>query len=128
NASASARNCANCGRAIGSPAARCSNATRCSFPPRKHGSRATSGTVAAAYSAFANTPGGLLSTVMTNFISAVKVHSGKGGRGVAIAYRPSRAAAAALVAALSLALPASAEETPKPGGTLTYLVPADAPP
>ena len=36
--------------------------------------------------------------------------------------------AVALAAALAFALPASAEETPKRGGTLTYLVPADAPP
>ena len=36
--------------------------------------------------------------------------------------------AAGLVAALSLALPAAAEETPKRGGTLTYMIPADAPP
>ena len=33
---------------------------------------------------------------------------------------------AALAAAL--ALPAFADETPKNGGTLTYLIPADAPP
>ncbi len=33
-----------------------------------------------------------------------------------------------LAAALSLAAPASAEETPKRGGTLTYVVPTDAPP
>src|SRR5712692_1953821 len=39
-----------------------------------------------------------------------------------------RPLAAGLAAALSFALPASAEETPKRGGTLTYLVPADAPP
>jgi len=31
-------------------------------------------------------------------------------------------------AALALALPAAADETPKRGGTLTYLIPADAPP
>src|SRR5437763_12766346 len=31
-------------------------------------------------------------------------------------------------AALALAFPASAEETPKRGGTLTYMIPADAPP
>src|SRR6202795_3493555 len=36
--------------------------------------------------------------------------------------------AAGLAAALSLALTASAEETPKPGGILTYMIPADAPP
>ncbi|TMJ55907.1 MAG: hypothetical protein E6G81_14405, partial [Alphaproteobacteria bacterium] len=34
----------------------------------------------------------------------------------------------ALGAALAAALPASAAETPKRGGTLTYLIPADAPP
>src|SRR4051794_10323115 len=33
-----------------------------------------------------------------------------------------------LGAALAAALPASAAETPKRGGTLTYLIPADAPP
>src|SRR5438045_5400088 len=33
-----------------------------------------------------------------------------------------------LAAALALAWPAAAEETPKRGGTLTYLIPADAPP
>ena len=33
-----------------------------------------------------------------------------------------------IVAALALALPASAAEAPKHGGTLTYLIPADAPP
>src|SRR5205814_2743424 len=31
-------------------------------------------------------------------------------------------------AALALAFPASAEETPKRGGILTYMIPADAPP
>jgi peptide/nickel transport system substrate-binding protein len=36
--------------------------------------------------------------------------------------------AAGLAAVLALALPAGADETPKRGGTLTYLVPADAPP
>ncbi len=36
--------------------------------------------------------------------------------------------AAPLVIAALLALPASAEETPKRGGTLTYMIPADAPP
>src|SRR5271167_2524208 len=36
------------------------------------------------------------------------------------------AAAAGLI--LALALPAAADETPKHGGTLTYLIPADAPP
>src|SRR5437763_16810564 len=33
-----------------------------------------------------------------------------------------------LAAALALAFPASAEETPKRGGILTYMIPADAPP
>src|SRR5437763_7684180 len=37
-------------------------------------------------------------------------------------------AAAGLLAALALAPAASAEETPKRGGTLTYMIPADAPP
>ena len=37
-------------------------------------------------------------------------------------------AAAALIAGLALAAPAAAEETPKRGGTLTYMIPADAPP
>jgi len=37
-------------------------------------------------------------------------------------------AAAGLFAALALAMPATAEETPKRGGTLTYMIPADAPP
>ena len=36
--------------------------------------------------------------------------------------------AAGLAAALAVVVPASAAETPKRGGTLTYLVPADAPP
>src|SRR5213080_5292220 len=31
-------------------------------------------------------------------------------------------------AALALAFPASAEETPKRGGTLTFMIPADSPP
>jgi peptide/nickel transport system substrate-binding protein len=35
---------------------------------------------------------------------------------------------AAILAVLALAVPASAEETPKRGGTLTYMIPADAPP
>jgi peptide/nickel transport system substrate-binding protein len=35
---------------------------------------------------------------------------------------------AGIAAALSLVLPAVAEETPKHGGTLTYMIPADAPP
>src|SRR3954466_11302676 len=37
-------------------------------------------------------------------------------------------AAAGLLAALALAPAASAEEAPKRGGTLTYMIPADAPP
>src|SRR5205085_3326474 len=36
--------------------------------------------------------------------------------------------AAASAAALALAVPGFAEEAPKRGGTLTYLIPADAPP
>src|ERR1044071_2208132 len=36
--------------------------------------------------------------------------------------------ALALATALALAWPVAAEETPKRGGTLTYLIPADAPP
>ena len=36
--------------------------------------------------------------------------------------------AAALTAVLATAMPAAAEETPKRGGTLTYMIPADAPP
>jgi peptide/nickel transport system substrate-binding protein len=36
--------------------------------------------------------------------------------------------AVAVAAALAAALPAVADETPKRGGTLTYLIPADAPP
>src|SRR5205085_3408365 len=39
-----------------------------------------------------------------------------------------RGAAAALIATLALAAPAAAEDTPKRGGTLTYMIPADAPP
>ena len=39
-----------------------------------------------------------------------------------------RGAAAGLLAALALAPAASAEEAPKRGGTLTYMIPADAPP
>jgi peptide/nickel transport system substrate-binding protein len=35
--------------------------------------------------------------------------------------------AAGLFAALALAMPAAAEETPKRGGTLTYMIPADGP-
>ena len=38
------------------------------------------------------------------------------------------ALASALAALLALAPPAAADETPKRGGTLTYLIPADAPP
>src|SRR5216684_3761131 len=36
--------------------------------------------------------------------------------------------AAGLFAALALGLPAAAEETPKHGGILSYMIPADAPP
>ncbi len=36
--------------------------------------------------------------------------------------------AAGLVAALALAMPAAAEEMPKRGGTLTYMIPEDSPP
>src|SRR6266581_8104307 len=36
--------------------------------------------------------------------------------------------AAGLVAALAVAMAAAGEETPKRGGTLTYVIPADAPP
>ena len=39
-----------------------------------------------------------------------------------------RFTAAGLFAALAAALPAAAEETPKHGGILTYMIPADAPP
>src|SRR5258705_10595826 len=39
-----------------------------------------------------------------------------------------RAAAAGLLAALAFAPVASAEEAPKRGGVLTYMIPADAPP
>ena len=42
--------------------------------------------------------------------------------------KASAAKLAALMAALALALPAAADEAPKRGGTLTYLIPADAPP
>jgi peptide/nickel transport system substrate-binding protein len=38
------------------------------------------------------------------------------------------AALAAIVGAIGIALPASAEEEPKHGGMLTYMIPADAPP
>jgi peptide/nickel transport system substrate-binding protein len=39
-----------------------------------------------------------------------------------------RSAGLAIALTLSLALPAAADETPKRGGTLTYMIPADAPP
>src|SRR3981189_660721 len=39
-----------------------------------------------------------------------------------------RGAIAALIAGLALVPSAMAEETPKRGGTLTYMIPADAPP
>src|SRR5947208_2584242 len=39
-----------------------------------------------------------------------------------------RAAIAGLLGTAWAAMPASAEETPKRGGTLTYMIPADAPP
>ena len=39
-----------------------------------------------------------------------------------------RGVVAALIAGLALASPAAADETPKRGGTLTYMIPADAPP
>src|ERR1700736_4104382 len=39
-----------------------------------------------------------------------------------------RGAIVALIAGLALLTPAIAEETPKRGGTLTYMIPADAPP
>src|SRR5712691_7307523 len=39
-----------------------------------------------------------------------------------------RGLVAGLAALAALALPAAAEETPKRGGTLTYMIPADAPP
>src|SRR5437667_6536834 len=38
-----------------------------------------------------------------------------------------RSVAAGLIA-LAMAMPASAEETPKRGGTLTYMIPEDSPP
>src|ERR1051325_10950258 len=47
-------------------------------------------------------------------------------RKTAIACR--RAFAVSLAGAIALALPALADQTPKRGGTLTYLIPADAPP
>src|SRR6266571_4354292 len=40
----------------------------------------------------------------------------------------SRRAAAGLIAALALAPPAMAQEAPKLGGILTFMIPADAPP
>jgi peptide/nickel transport system substrate-binding protein len=46
-------------------------------------------------------------------------------KSVTLAFRPSLAAALTLVVGIA---PAIAAETPKRGGTLTYLVPADAPP
>jgi len=39
-----------------------------------------------------------------------------------------RLCAAALTAVLAMAMPASASEQPKRGGTLTFMIPADAPP
>ncbi len=48
-----------------------------------------------------------------------------GGNTVDFAYR---LALAAILAIVALTLPATAEETPKRGGTLTYMIPADAPP
>src|SRR3954469_4433096 len=39
-----------------------------------------------------------------------------------------RSALTALILASALAAPAAAEEAPKRGGTLTYMIPADAPP
>src|SRR5499427_1903048 len=42
--------------------------------------------------------------------------------------RMTRRLLAASAALLAWALPAAAADTPKPGGTLTYLIPADAPP
>ena len=41
---------------------------------------------------------------------------------------PLRFAAAGLLSGLALTTPTSAEETPKHGGILTYVIPADAPP
>src|SRR5947209_6786961 len=46
------------------------------------------------------------------------------GEGMGLVFR---SAIAVLVAGLALASPAGAEETPKRGGTLTYMIPADAP-
>ena len=39
-----------------------------------------------------------------------------------------RSFAASVAIVLSLSLPAAGAETPKRGGTLTYMIPADAPP
>ena len=39
-----------------------------------------------------------------------------------------RSLAASLAILLSIGMPAAAAETPKRGGTLTYMIPADAPP
>ena len=39
-----------------------------------------------------------------------------------------RSLAAGVAILLSIGLPAAAAETPKRGGTLTYMIPADAPP
>ena len=39
-----------------------------------------------------------------------------------------RSAMTAIILGTALALPALADETPKRGGTLTYMIPADAPP
>ena len=43
-------------------------------------------------------------------------------------WKQSRLTSFAVGIALATALPALADETPKRGGTLTYLIPADAPP
>src|SRR5438132_1431284 len=81
---------------------------------------------AAAYSAFASAPGGLL--IMSDLQCrifrggwAARASAKKGGA-VAISHRSALVASLALAAALSLAPPAGADETPKRGGTLTYLV------
>ncbi len=39
-----------------------------------------------------------------------------------------QAAVAAILCAAGFAAPAAADEEPKRGGTLTYMIPADAPP
>jgi peptide/nickel transport system substrate-binding protein len=39
-----------------------------------------------------------------------------------------KATVAALLGAAAFAMPGAAKETPKYGGTLTYMIPADAPP